>query len=226
MRYLFIFLFCASLFAQEDDGECLGPISNTSNFTFQNTTDNTTNGLGFTPAGEIRALVIYVNAEEQFLNNASNQISTWPVDKEFPIHNGQSVVNPDGTLIWAHSDSSQFNTNMNYGSSDEMLNISEYYYHMSGGKFKFYAETLMDPGGTKPISIRINPSNLNGSYSNLFTAVKNKINAIYPVGYDWSRFDNRKNKNSWTISDEANFSDNVSDNIIDYIILVVRNKNN
>jgi len=205
MRYLFIFLFYTSIFAQNID---------------------ITNGKAFTPTGELRALVIYVNVEEGILNETDHDLPTWTWDEEFPLHNGQSVVKPDGTLIWAHSHSSEFNTNMAYSQIDDMLNISEYFYHMSGGKFKFYAETLKDPVTNVPISIRIDPDGVNGNSGTLLNKVRLKLAQIYPDDYDWTRFDNRIKKTGFDENNHANFSDNIYDKILDYAIIVVRNKNN
>lgn len=221
MRYLLILIISLPIFAQ--DG-CDDISNNTIYFSNANTGVNTKNGLGFTPFGEYRALVIFVNIEDSFLNT-SLQLPTWPIDEEFPIHNGQSVVKPDGSLVWAHNKLSSFNTTMSYSSNDDMLNISEYFYHMSGGNFKFYAETLKHPTNNNPISIKINPSSVDGNYLNLLDLVKSKINEIYPSKYDWSRFDNRENKNNFNTNDYAEFSDNVFDNVIDYAIIVIRNKN-
>lgn len=213
-------LFGVILNAQIDESECI-IVDDNQLIPLSNGLVNTINGRSFTPKGDLRALVIYVDIEEEFLNEDDHQFSTWPIGEPFPIHNNQSVVNTDGSVIWAHSDETGFLSDIEQADTDDLLNISEFFYHMSNGQFKFYVETLMHPVLDTPIPIKIDPTGISNR-SDFLNKVMNKINEIYPLNYDWSKFDNRINKSNFSLNNEASFSDNLSDNIIDYVYIIFR----
>ncbi|SHJ10042.1 hypothetical protein SAMN04488096_10869 [Mesonia phycicola] len=181
-------------------------------------------GGAFTPKGELRALVIYVNFTESSLHSKKNEIPHWPIGSKFPIHSGESVVDKNtGKLIWAHQDPSDFQTRK-LVNNDIYLNLSEFYYAMSQGKFRFYAEVLKDPVNNKPIEITINPKGLT-SYGEIVEEVFHKITEIFPQDYDWSRFDNIQNNPSFTFDSSVSLENPQPDNKIDYVILNFRNDN-
>lgn len=181
-------------------------------------------GDSFTPKGDLRALVIYVNFKEPALNSERHEMTHWPIGSKFPVYYGKSVVDErTGKLIWAHQDPSDFQTKT-YFNNDIYLNLSEFYYAMSQGKFRFYAEVLKDPITNKPIDININPKGIT-SYGEIVEKVYHKIAEIFPQDYDWSRFDNIQNNPSFEFNSSVSFDNPQPDNKIDYVILNFRNDN-
>ncbi|MGO2356810.1 MAG: hypothetical protein ACTH6S_00735 [Mesonia sp.] len=181
-------------------------------------------GGSFTPKGDLRALVVYVNFKESALQSAKNEMNHWPIGSKFPVYYGKSVVDENtGKLIWAYQDPSDFQTKT-YFNNDIYLNLSEFYYAMSQGKFHFYAEVLKDPITNKPIDITINPEGIT-SYSKIVEEVYHRIAEIFPQNYDWSRFDNIQNSPNYKFDSKASFDNPKPDNKIDYVILNFRNDN-
>lgn len=193
-------------------------------------TPNSTYGKYFTPKGDLRALVIYVNFEEEYLDaDVHNDIPFWPIDKEFPVHNGKSVVNENQELIWGFQHKEQFNQ-IDITQLTTLENLSAYYHTMSSGKFRLYFETLKHPDTHKAISIQINPEGISSSTAGraeLNKRVFQKIREIYPKNYNWSRFDNRINSPNYQYYNSTeNTSSTYADHQLDFVVMLFRNHNN
>lgn len=192
---------------------------------------NSTFGKYFTPKGDLRALVIYVNFEEEFLDPKFHNKNTpnWPINEEFPLYKGKPVINEQQNLIWGYQQKEQFN-NIDVTQLETLDNLSAYYHTMSSGKFRLYFETLKHPETKKAISIRINPENIPSSASGraeLNKRVFQKIRELFPKNHDWSRFDNRINQPNYRYDSSAEgFTSTYSDHKLDFVLLLFRNRNN
>ncbi len=186
-----------------------------------------TNGSGFTPKGDMRALIIYVDFPSDKYDEIDDEdydLSQWPKDRLFPYYNDQSEVDlTTGKIAWAHEDESEFSP-IGSPSPEAYNNISEYYYHMSNGQFKFYAETLKDPISNLPITVTVDPTG--ASNNTIRNKVFEELNEIYPLNYDWGRFDIRtRTFPNYTQDQSATFTNPNPDGKIDYIFLIFKNNN-
>ncbi|GGE35407.1 hypothetical protein [Psychroflexus planctonicus] len=190
---------------------------------------NSTFGKYFTPQGDLRALVVYVNFEEESLDpKIHNDLPHWPIDSEFPVHYGKSVIDENQELSWGYQHPEQFK-NIDVTDLSTFENLSAYYYTMSSGKFRMYFETLKHPETDEAISIKISPEGIPASAAGrneLNKRVFEKIRAIYPENYDWSRFDSRKNQPNYKedLSVKGTTS-TYEDHHLDFVILLLRNSN-
>ena len=213
----------------EDIQECI--------FDLQNETDTTDlvdyapNGLAFTPKGDLRMLVIYVNFSTSTAQD-HDDLDGWPFNSEFPVleDNVTSVVDLNtGELAFAHDEFSDFSS-LGSPSTTAYRNLSEYYYHMSNGAFRLYVETIKDPVTGTPKSITIDPSQTTdpGNVNVLAKTVIETIATTYPT-YDWSRFDLRGGTPSWdqdlSTPCDNNDPNNLCDNKLDYVFIIYRNSN-
>lgn len=190
--------------------------------------NNSTNGLYFTPKGDLRVLVIYidfVNTTEQ-----SHPLGIWPKDGPMDMFPQNHVDLTTGEITWGHDEFSDFSP-LGNPLPDDNQNISEYYYQMSQGALRMYFETVKTPSGS-PTNVVVDPRDPDnpGSYlsrSEIDALVFEKIRNDYPM--DWSRFDIRPDipegnydaseVETCLLSDTCN-----SNNVLDYIIMVYRNK--
>lgn len=187
---------------------------------------NSAFGKYFTPQGDLRALVIYVNFEEEYLDKkVHNNLPYWPIQEEFPVHRGKSVVQEDQSLSWGFEKKEQF---LSIDESDEATldNLSSYFYTMSAGKFRMYFETLKHPETQKAMAIRINPQGIPASTAGrdeLNKRIFQKIRELYPPDYDWSRFDNILNNPNYQFdASTEGFSSTYKDHQLDFVILLFR----
>ncbi|MEM6802880.1 MAG: hypothetical protein AAF696_15835, partial [Bacteroidota bacterium] len=100
-------------------------------------------------------------------------------------------------------------------SGNERLNVSDFYYSMSGGDFRLTGDIF-------PIQVPVkyvgeNRSNFFARQSNMNQAAINWIAENYP-DFDWGKYDKRKNKPAFR-SDNANSG---PDGILDYVIFMHR----
>lgn len=193
------------------------------------TVPNSTFGKYFTPRGDLRALVIYVNYENEFLDpNHHDDLPHWPITEEFPVHYGKSVIDENQNLRWGFQKKEEFKT-IDVKRMASFENLSAYYYTMSSGKFRMYFETLKHPETQKAISIRIDPTEIPSSTAGrneLNKRVFQKIREIYPEDYDWSRFDNLTNSPNYKQDASVEgTSANYKDHYLDFVILLFRNSN-
>ncbi|WP_188406024.1 hypothetical protein [Psychroflexus salis] len=216
-----IFMACASPKASFQD------VSTTS--TPKKEAPNSTFGKYFTPQGDLRALVIYVNYEDEYLDKAvHDDLLHWPIEEEFPVHYGKSVIDNNQNLSWGFQEKEEFET-IDLTDFSTFENLSAYYYTMSSGKFRLYFETLKHPESKKAISIKISPEEIPSSAAGrgeLNKRVFQKIREIYPEDYDWSRFDNIQNSPNYQkdASVEGN-TNSYEDHQLDFVILLFRNWN-
>lgn len=185
-------------------------------------------GRYFFPQGDLRALVIYVDFEEEFLDpEIHDDLRYWPLGEEFPQHNEASIVQADQSLIWGYQQASNFK-DFDENATENLDNLSAFFYQMSAGKFRFYFETLKHPKTEKAISIKIDPREIPSSASGrneLNKRVFEKIREIYPENYDWSRFDSRKNHPNYQPLSKTDFVDEnaYADHELDFVIMLFRN---
>jgi len=194
------------------------------------------NGYQFTPKGDLRALVVYVDWDFDAFGNipAYNQANAseypmeeWDFGNQFPDNN----VDSNGDIIWGHQNFNEFSP-LGNPASDANENLSEFYYHMSDGKFRMYFETLKDANGnaTNVVVDPVNPATgvFYTSQSQIDTQVFAKISSDYPQ--DWSRFDIRPDMPFFN-NDASETLDCLSqdpptcnsNNVIDYIVMIYRN---
>ncbi|WP_417873992.1 T9SS type A sorting domain-containing protein [Xanthomarina gelatinilytica] len=190
-------------------------------------TNSSTNGYYFTPKGDIRVLVIYVDFENP--KNEDRPLDSWPQGQMFPTDH----INNNGDVVWGHKNFNEF-TAIGNPVGDERKNVSEFFYHMSNGDLRVYFETLRDPLTGQATSVVVNPVDPNNpnnflNRSQVNALVANKISTLYPQ--NWSRFDIRPNTPFWSYDASATLDcldtdppGCESNNIIDYAILIYRNQ--
>jgi len=187
---------------------------------------SSTYGKAFTPKGDFRMLVIYVNYNPATLvpvGGEDYELSGWPKDSEFPEFQGQSVVDlVTGDLLWGHDEFSDF-APLGNPPPDAYNNLSEYYYQMSNGEFRVYFETLEDPVTGLPTSITIDPTGIT-SHNAIVSEVFNQIETDYS-SYDWSRFDMRSGLPNYLTDLSDPCVGEECDKVLDYVFLVFRNSN-
>lgn len=185
-------------------------------------------GRYFFPQGDLRALVIYVDFEEEFLDpKVHDDLKYWPIGEDFPMHNEKSIIQKNQSLIWGYQDYAQFK-NHDTNANKNLDNLSAFFYEMSNQKFRFYFETLKHPETQKAISIKIDPTKVTSSSAGrnqLNRLVFEKIRSIYPSDYDWSRFDSRKNSPNYQGINQSDFvkENEYADHQLDFVILLFRN---
>ena len=170
----------------------LGCSQNSSNF--QRTS---TNGEIFTPKGDLRALIIYAGFKG---HDKKQDLKRWKHDAEFPDY-----VKDEAFLEGFFKDTSQFE---NYPSPDNK-SISRLFYEMSGKKFRFMADVY-------PHRININPK-INQGWSLMNHAVIKQMQKEDP-DFDWSPYDNRKNRPNYLFDNSLTGPDGKPD----YVIIVYR----
>jgi hypothetical protein len=190
---------------------------------------SSTFGKYFTPKGDLRALVIYVNFEKEYLDpKVHDNLRHWPISEEFPVHYGESVIQENQQLSWGFQEKEEFNT-IDITDYATFENLSAYYYTMSSGQFRMYFETLKHPETQQAITIKISPDGIPASAagrSELNKRVFEQIRKIYPDQYDWSRFDTRKNNPNYQADYSSTGSNSTyTDFNLDFVILLFRNWN-
>jgi len=172
-------------------------------------------GDDFTPKGDLRALAIYVDFEGS--ENGDYPLSGWP-----PNDLPNFVNDNTGKIAFAHDDVSQFSPIGN-PAPDANRNISEFFYHMSNGEFRFYLESLKDDNGA-PVLLRIDASGAT-NYSQLTQRAFVELNTLFP-NRDWGSFgyDTRPDEPNFQVDASATFDNPQPDNKIDFIIIYFRNR--
>ncbi len=189
--------------------------------------DSSVFGRYFFPQGDLRALVIYVDFEAEYMApEIHDDLRYWPLGEEFPHFEGQSIIQEDQSLIWGYQQASDF-ANFDPNSPENLNNLSAFFYQMSAGKFRFYFETLKHPNTQKAISIKIDPRGIPasaGGRNELNKRVFEKIREIYPDDYNWSRFDSRKNHPNYKALSASDFSaeNEYADHELDFVIMLFR----
>lgn len=159
---------------------------------------NSANGEVFTPRGDIRFLIVCIGFEGY---DYDQDFKNWPAGQEFPDY----II--DNTYPEAFfSDYSQFEE------EDTLNNLSTYYHEMSKGKLRIVADVY-------PRRININPKGSAGRHvwrSFNQKAIK-KMKETDP-DFDWSPYDQRKNRPNFKFDN----SDTGPDGKPDYIIFYYR----
>ena len=152
----------------------------------------------FTPKGDIRALIVFASFGGIF--DTMSLGNNWPANSDFP----NWAINLDAKAFY--TDTTEFWANNIYGDTN-MNSVSNYYYQMSKGKFRLMADYY-------PQKIVIPDSLHFDSWDSINKYVLSQI----PATFDWSRYDNRKNKPKYKY--DNSFSQ--PDSVIDYIIFCYR----
>ncbi len=150
----------------------------------------------FTPKGHIRALIIFVTYDSIF--------STMPVDDWAP---------GEARPVWAsgqnkvfYTDLSEFNPTKIYADPD-YHSVSNYYYQMSQGQFKLTADYY-------PRTICVHADTSDG-WGDIHKKVIDTI-AATDRGFDWSRYDLRKNNPNYQVDNSQSLPDDTIDLIAFY----------
>ena len=226
---LFIFLLACKtphITIQKDVELATTPIAKTASQVKQHQ-KSSTHGKFFTPHGNLRALVIYVDFEASTLDHKiHDNLGYWPLGEEFPVQYNQSIVQ-NNQLVWGYEEATQFD-DFKLEDAKKLNNLSEFYYAMSDKKFRFYFETLKHPETNKAISLKIDPkgipANTNGR-NELNKRVFEAIRELYPKDYDWSRFDTRVNRPNYEKAhlENVDISSSYADYQLDFVLLLFRN---
>lgn len=177
------------------------------------------NGYYFTPKGDIRVLVVYVDFVIDKELRDEYAIGMWPFGDEFPTNH---VDLNTGEILWAHDEFSDFSPIGSPVAGDQK-NVSELFYHNSQGDLRMYFETLIDPDTRKPTNVTVEVDiNSVTSRAAINELVFEKIREEYPQ--DWSRFDIRGDWPQFAEDASATFDDLIpeSDNQLDFMVFVYR----
>jgi len=194
-----------------DEGYCIA--EEITPFSTSRNSNSSTYGGAFTPDGELRSLVIFVDFEGADPN--LNPLSGWPVG-ELP-----DAVDPvTGRISFTQQNVNDFSSLSN-PAPDANLNLSEFFFHMSNGEFKFVFDTLKDDNGV-PTLVTIDVDNVE-SYFSLNQITFQKIRELFP-NRNWREvgFDNRINSPGFGQDTSTVFSSPNPDGDLDYIVVVYR----
>lgn len=185
-------------------------------------TDNSTFGNSFTPKGDIRVLVVFV----EYTNNDSDP-NEFENQNWWPQGGLPNVIDPNtNKLKFGYESINEFdllgNPNVNANN-----NLSEFFYQMSGGQLRVLFETYKDSNGNPKI-ITVDPSDLCGvtdmNINNVTKLAFDEIAQLYPTkNYAQEGFDIRPTKPDFTYDASANFAQPNSNNVIDYTMVIHRN---
>ncbi len=145
----------------------------------------------FTPKGHIHALFIFVGIDEEIESDNGNSYfnqqhyANWNIEKGEILPNYIDPLTGRNNLVY--EDTLEFVKS----GHEKNRGISEYYYQMSLGEFKFTGEVLKDPNTNQPIRIDIRPRAAQ-SIQELSYSVMDEMYALFP-DFDWTKFDQRKN---------------------------------
>lgn len=177
------------------------------------------NGEAFTPKGDFRALLVFVGFEDEYKADP-NQNETYNSQGfgGWNILSGQNLpiyVNSDGSTGLFYQDISEFPAMGSpelYDPTDQSL--SNYYYQMSGGDFRFMADVFSDINGN-PVRVDINPDDALGgiSFSTLNALTIAKMKEINP-DFDWSPYDNRTNYPNYEFDNSVTAPDSKADFVV------------
>ncbi|MBL1232634.1 MAG: hypothetical protein COA31_007940, partial [Flavobacteriales bacterium] len=161
----------------------------------------------FTPKGELRVLTIFAGFDDgpgQGFDE-SQPLESWSYNSTSKTIPNALITNPDK---WMYDDVSEV------GNGE--FNLSEYFYEMSLGQFKFYGDILKDSVTNQFVRVDIDPTGLNG-WSACNNRVIQTMQQLYP-NFDWSPYDNRTNKPNFQSDNSVSSPDNKPD----YVIIIYR----
>jgi len=162
------------------------------------------NGNVHTPKGELKVLFIFVRYIDKNLKPNAKEL--WPnktqkgVLPKMAIGKNNELFDQDPQTI---------------GQAQSIKNLSDFYYQMSGGKFKISAEIF-----PVQVPIKFVPQRGNNFFSRQGAMNKAAIEWIadqYP-DFDWSRYDQRTNNPNY-LYDNTNSQ---PDSILDYVVFMHR----
>ncbi|MCB0845703.1 MAG: hypothetical protein KDE26_20780 [Bacteroidetes bacterium] len=162
-----------------------------------------------TPKGDLHMLVIFVRYDDVCLFKDSLQ---WPDSTQKGTLPEIALGDPN-ELFYTDPDM----LTMSFETGDRKRNISDYFYAMSGGKFRITADIFPEQVPVK--YIRETGRNFFSRQAEMNTAAVEWIVEHYP-DFDWSRYDKRTNRPNYKYDN----SDSRPDKIIDYIIFMHRDK--
>lgn len=144
----------------------------------------------FTPKGDLHALIVFVGIKTSKEDENQGRIFNHQDYDNWNILKGEELpayINPEtGENPLFYVDKSDFRKYHN-----KAIGISEYYYQMSGGTFRFTGEVLKNPDTGRPVRIDVDASKAR-SIKDLTHEAMDEIYKKFPK-FDWSRFDQREN---------------------------------
>jgi M6 family metalloprotease-like protein len=158
-------------------------------------------GAQHTPKGHLHTLVIFIRYEDKDLYNG--YMKEWTNSDTLP----QMVQGEINDWMDAKPET--------VGTPNHTLNISDFYYKQSNGKFTITGDIF-------PIQVPIKyiPEN-GGNFFNRQSQMNEKaiqwIATHYP-NFDWSKYDNRKNNPNFAFDN----SNTAADSVLDYVLFVHR----
>ncbi len=184
---------------------------------------SSTYGGVFTPKGSLKILIVFAG----FDNDAGDQqAGGWPEVSLDDLDDGKgdlqvpNFVNPTTGYIdpaYIFNNDTEFGVYATAGNTDNH-SISRFYYDMSFGKFKFTADVFKDPATGKPVRVNIDTTDITiPTWSSCNKLVVDKMMQIAP-NFDWSPYDNKKNKPLYTTENSGYAPDNKPD----YVVIVYR----
>ncbi len=169
------------------------------------------NGGVFTPKGNIHALFVFVGIKDSIDAKAGKITFNDQAYKNWNIQEGQEL--PE------YIDSSTGRNDLIYERNEFFLEkeegnrgISEYYYQMSLGKFRFTGEVLKDPKTKKPVRIDIATKG-SQSIQELTYKVMDEMYRRFP-NFDWTKFDKRTNYSNYKYENTLTKPDGKPDCIV------------
>ena len=160
------------------------------------------NGNVHTPEGDLHLLVIFVRYENVNLMRGNKQ---WPDSSELGVLPKFARRSPNRMF---HQDPDMIGI-------DRYKNMSDFYYVMSGGKFRMSADIY-----PRQVPIQYIPERRNNFFARQGQMNQAAINWIAEndPDFDWSRYDNRTNRPNYR---ESN-ADTPPDSILDYVVFMHR----
>ncbi|MEZ4826006.1 MAG: hypothetical protein R3C61_06890 [Bacteroidia bacterium] len=156
-----------------------------------------------TPKGDLHLLVVFVRYDNISLFPDS---PAWP-DTTAPSILPKIALGDPNDLFHSEPDAIR--------GLDRVQNISDYYYAMSGGKFRITADIFPEQVPVSFVSER--SGNFFSRQAQMNQQAVSWITQHYP-GFDWSRYDRRTNRPNYMTDN----SQSPPDSIIDYIVFMHR----
>lgn len=157
------------------------------------------NGDVFTPRGDLRVLIVFISYGPTF---DTLEVDSWPVGSEFP----NWVLDTSRKAFY--NDFSEFSQDIY--SDNNRYSVSNFFYQMSQGTFRLVADYY-----PKKIVVNVDKTDR-------WEDIHKKALMQIPSDFNWSKYDNRKNKPSFKYDN----STSSPDKNIDYIVFCHRFSNN
>ena len=155
-------------------------------------------GRCFTPYGDLRVLMVFVRFENDNLKNEQADNKDWPANSPIPVWADDTYLYPDKSYFDRQS--------------YDNTGISDYFYRMSCGKFRFYGDYVS-------VSIKLPAKMKYNGWNEINKIVLDSLNAKYE--YRLNEFAD-KYDNRGEAPDNRHVQTEQKDSVIDYLIINYR----